>query len=360
MNKTPLLLAVVALLPLVVSCSKTEGPPAPEIAEGRSRSDLILEVLELDLGNVFQSISYPLEFPFRVSGPDPILIQELDSSCGCTQVRIRADWDPSHEGDWPLDKEIPSGAEGTVIATFDGTKYEKNRASTITLRGNFLSNKIALGVTAYVIPVFERSPENLLFGQLQISQLDGAKVAREVEVIGMKEFQVVRWKRVAPGLVVQEIGEGVALEDTRFRRTFEVVATSDLPEGRLATSLIAETTLDRDLEILVNGTVLGALKYAPDSRIPFGIFNAGTKRTRTLKIESTGLEIPEPTIELAGNAADVMEATLKATQPGRLYEVKIVIAESALPGSYAGVLRVSFPEESKLRPKEIAITARVR
>jgi hypothetical protein len=150
------------------------------------------------------------------------------------------------------------------------------------------------------------------------------------------------------------------LDDGRMARTFRVTATSDLPEGRLASSLIAETNIGADLEILVNGTVLGAIKYAPSRRVSFGIFDQGQGRTRTVKLESTGLLIPEPRFEILGDAAKIMTPGLVATQPGKLYEIKIRIPEDAPTGSYNGVLRISYPEESGLARKEVVLNARIR
>lgn len=346
-----------------VSLTDSHGHPIPATDQQQpsSRSDLQVEKHEIDLGKVFQQHSYDVEFPFVVSGPDPILITDIASSCGCTKPAIRPDWDPDFEGEfWPLNREIPAGAKGAVVAIFDANRYERVKASTITVRGNFMSKKVVLNVQAYVQPVFELKPRNLTFGELHISQLSNAEVGREIKVTGMKEFEVVRWRKVSPGLKVEEVGEANILDDGRMERTFKVIATSTLPEGRVATSLIAETSLGTDLELLVNGNVLGAIKYAPERRIAFGIFDQGQSRTRTVKMETTGLVIPEPQVEVLGDAAAVMNAVVQATQVGKLYEIKISIGDTAPAGSYNGILRISFAEASGLQKKEIVLNARIR
>lgn len=326
-----------------------------------SRSDLQVENHDMDLGKVFQQQTYEVEFPFVVNGPDPILISEIDSSCGCTKPGIRPDWDPDFEGEfWPLNREIPAGAKGAIVATFDAQRYERVKASTITVRGNFMSKKVVVNVTAYVQPVFELMPRNITFGELHISQLGNAEVRREIKVTGMQEFEIVRWRKVTPGIEVEEIGEAVKLDDGRMERNFKVTASSVLPEGRLASSLIAETTLGVDLELLMNGNVLGAIKFAPQRRIAFGIFDQGNSRTRTVKMESMGIEIPEPQVEVIGDAAKVMTPVVNATQAGKLYEIKISIGDTAPAGSYNGILRISFPEASGLQKKEIVLNARIR
>jgi hypothetical protein len=326
-----------------------------------SRSDLQVDSHDIDLGNVFQQHSYDVEFPFVVNGPDPIIISEIDSSCGCTKPAIRPDWDPDFEGEfWPLNREIPAGAKGAIVAIFDANRYERIKASTLTVRGNFMSKKVVLNVKAFVQPVFELTPKQITFGELHISLLNNAEASREIKVTGMAEFEIVRWRKVTPGIKVEEIGEANKLEDGRMERRFKVTASSTLPEGRLASSLIAETSLGTDLELLLNGNVLGAIKFAPQRRIAFGIFDQGQSRTRTVKMESMGLEIPEPQVEVLGDAADVMTAVVNATQVGKLYEIKISIGDTAPAGSYNGILRISFPEASGLQKKEIVLNARIR
>ncbi|MDP7063027.1 MAG: DUF1573 domain-containing protein, partial [Planctomycetota bacterium] len=142
-----LTLLLLGLAATVGGCSDDPKSPGSngigEIAEGRSRSDMRMQKLEINLGTVFQRISYDLEFPFDVNGPDPITIEEIDTSCGCTSARIRPDWAPDFEGEfWPLEKPIPAGAKGAVVAIFDGSLYKEEKASTITIHGNFLSNKV--------------------------------------------------------------------------------------------------------------------------------------------------------------------------------------------------------------------------
>jgi hypothetical protein len=337
------------------------GKHAAEAQLPSSRSDLQADSHEMDLGKVFQQHTYEVEFPFVVNGPDPIIISEIDSSCGCTKPGIRPDWAPDFEGEfWPLNREIPAGARGAVVATFDAQRYEQVKASTITVRGNFLSKKAVFSVEAFVQPVFELMPRSVTFGELHIATLNKAEVSREIKVTAMKEFEIVRWRRVTPGITVEEAGEPVMLDDGRMERRFKITAASTLSEGRLASSLIAETTLETDLELLLNGNVLGAIKFAPQRRIAFGIFDQGQSRTRTVKMESMGLEIPEPQVEVLGDAAKVMNTVVKTIQVGKLHEIKISIGDTAPAGSYNGILRISFPEASGLQKKEIVLNARIR
>jgi hypothetical protein len=362
-------LVCLGVLPLVVACSDNGSPKdsgsgvAVPIAEGRSRSDMQMETYEIDLGTVYQRLSYDLEFPFVVNGPDPIVLSEaIDTSCGCTKAYIRADWDPSFEGkEWPVGKEIPAGARGTVVAVFDGSLYEEEKASTITVRGNFLSNKVTLGVKAFIEPIFQSSPAQVNFKDLQLIELKEKEAFIDVKVTAMKPFEVLRWVKVTPGIRVEEIGESEIIEEGRMVRHFRVTATADLPEGRLASALIAETDLGENLEFRVAAVALGPVRYAPQTmRLSFGIFDQGPSRSRVLKLYSTGSDLPQPEFEIVGAAAAVMSAELDVKEAGKRYFLKVTIAENTPIGRYDGLLRVSFPEGSGIPKREVVLSALIR
>lgn len=362
-------LVCLGMLPLVVACSDKQGSPGPgtdmngPIAEGRSRSDMQMDKYEIDLGTVYQRLSYDLEFPFVVNGPDPIVITEkLDTSCGCTVAYIRPDWDPDFEGDhWPIGKEIPAGARGTVVAVFDGSLYQEEKASTITVRGNFLSNKVTLGVKAFIEPIFKSSPAQVNFKELQLIELSKQEASRDIRVTAMKPFEVLRWVKVTPGIRVEEIGEPEIIEEGRMVRNFRVSATAELPEGRLTSTLIAETDLGENLEFRVAAVALGPVRYAPQTmRLSFGIFDQGPSRSRALKLYSTGLTLPQPSFEVVGAAATVMSAELQVNEEGKQYVIKVTIAEGTPAGRYDGLLRVSYPEGSDIPTKEVVLSALIR
>lgn len=343
-----------------------DSSPAASMAAlqaGDSDSDLKFDFLTLDLGKVYQHHEYEIEFPFTVEGPDDVIVTELDSTCGCTSVKIRPDWDPDFEGDfWPLNRPIPAGAKGTVVGKFESGRYQKEKPTSITVRGNFRSRKIVLSVTAFVIPVFELDNVVLQFGEILSGALREEDPAMKVRVVAMGAFEVKRWKRVPPGVLVTRLEGDKVLADGRIETFFEVTAGADMPVGRISSSVIAETDLGVDLEFLVNASVVGAVKYAPASRVAFGIFDQGKARKRTVKVEATrtGLQLPAPRFEIMGDAAKVVKAELVTIEDQQNYEIKLTIGEDAGAGSYNGTLRISYPEGTGLAQKEIVLNARIR
>ena len=339
-----------------------EEPLEPLVAGG-SKSDLKFDFLEVDLGGVFQHHTYPLEFPFLVDGPDPVVLFELETSCGCTEAFTRPDWDLEVEGEaWPLNKPIPAGARGAIAATFDAGRYKNDKASTITVRGNFLSRRITLSVQTYITPVFVMAPAVVQFGAILSGTLREADPEQIVRVTAMEDFRVTRWKRTPPGVLIEQLDGLEKTDDGRVVRSFRVVAGSDMTEGRMSSSLIGETNLDVELEFMVNAEVLGAVKYAPSTRVAFGIFDQGKAKRRTIKIEATrgAIKLPVPILEILGDASKVMQAELITMTAEQHYSVKLLIGEDAPSGSYNGVLRITYPEGFSVAQKEIMLNARIR
>lgn len=333
------------------------------IQAGDSDGDLKFDFLEFDLGKVYQQHEYELEFPFEVVGEEDVIVTELDSTCGCTSVRIRPDWDPDFDGDsWPLHRPIPAGARGTIVGKFESGRYKDDKPTSITVRGNFRSRKIVLSVTAFVIPVFELDQVVLQFGQILSGALREEDPTKTIKVVAMEDFQVKRWKRVPPGVLVKHVEGSNKLADGRIETFFEITAGSDMPVGRMSSSVIAETDLGVDLEFLVNADVVGAVKYAPSTRVAFGIFDQGKTRKRTVKVQATrtGLQLPVPSFTIVGDAAKVIQAELVTVEDQQHYEIKLTIGAEAAAGSYNGVLRLEYPEGSGLAQKEIVLNARIR
>lgn len=338
-------------------------PAEPPLVGPGSKSDLAFDYLEVDLGGVFQHHTYPIEFPFVVEGPDPVIFTEMATSCGCTEAYTRPDWDLEVEGEkWPLNKPIPAGARGAIAATFDAGRYLKDKASTITVRGNFLSRRITLSVKTFITPVFVMEPNVVQFGSILSGTLREEDPEQVVKVIAMEDFKVTRWKRTPPGVLIEQLDAVEKLEDGRVVHSFRVIAGSEMTEGRMSSSFIAETDLGVELEFMVNAEVLGAVKYAPSSRVAFGIFDQGKAKRRSIKIEATrgAIKLPVPTLEILGDAAKVMKVELETVTEEQHYSAKLSIGSDAPAGSYNGVLRITYPEDSGVAQKEIMLNARIR
>lgn len=343
-------------------------PSLPLMGEDLERqtwipSQLVFERGSVDLGEVSQHGIFELAYPFEVVGAESLKITELDSEVGITGVRIRPDWDPEFEGEsWPLGRPIPAGSKGCVIAHFESGRYLRTKPSSITVCGDFEGGQVQLTSTAFVVAVFELEEVILQFGEVVFGGMTADSVEKVVRVEASSPFEILEWTRIPPGVEVSRLPEREILADGRVVAYFQVRLTSAMPSGRLSSSVIAKTSLGVDLEFLVNASVFGPVKYAPVSRVAFGIFEQGKARSRTVTLRAADRlrPIPVPTVELEGRAAEVMTFEWIPIENGQHYEIKLNIGDAAPAGSYNGVLRIVFPEDSGIAQKEIVLNARIR
>ncbi|PCJ51803.1 MAG: hypothetical protein COA70_13620 [Planctomycetota bacterium] len=315
---------------------------------------ILFETKSVDLGETFQHHQYEVRFPFTVVGEDAVRVKELNTGVGFTLAYLEP---PLLLGDW-----IHPGTQGAVVVTFDAGRYKADKTSTVLVRGDFESEREQLSAEAFVIPVFELEPRVLQFGDIILGDAYSQKRSLVVQITALKEFQVLCWKRTPPGVSIEAI-EGVEiLEDGRAVQSFRVTAGPEIAEGRMSTSFIGETDLGTEIEFMVNANVLGMVKYAPSSRVAFGIFDQGKEKKRSIRIESVrgAVDVPLPTLTIEGEAAKVMQAEVRTVTSGLHHRITLNIGKHAPSGSYNGVLRITYPEASGLAPKEIMLNARIR
>ena len=346
---------IVASLTLA-ACSDGSPDGSPSL------SDLKFERIDSDIGEVYQQHTYDLDFPFEVDGDDAIVISAIDTSCGCTDAFIYPAWDTDTYGDvWPLNQPIPAGAKGSVRATFDGSRYKRDKSSTITLRGNFLERKATLGVKAFVKPVFDVQPQNINFGEIITSALIEKSPEKMITITAMKGYEIERWVRVPTGVEVNAVGEVTELEGGAVSQQYRVAINANIASGPMASSVDAETSLGVNLTFTVAARVLGPVRYAPAQRVAFGIFDAGQRKHRTVKLESTrgAPDMPTPTAEIVGGAKDaIVIEEIRPTEAG--YQIKMIIAETVPPGNYNGLLKISYPDNPDYEQHEMRVNARIR
>lgn len=339
-----------------------------------SRSKLVLETDDLDLGVIFQQHDVPVEVKFKVEGPDPVRIvgqgssDGLPVSCGCTSAYIRADWaapsgeTPDQENRWDLSQEIPAGAEGTVIATFHGNRYSRVKSAEITLRGNMANGPLIIGIKADVKPVYQTKPAQVMFGKVLAGALRESDPQTEVVVVAMRDFEVLRWKHLPAGVTAEVIGEAEALKDGRVQKRFRFTLGKSAPVGQMNGSALAETSLGFDFEVLLSGQVLGPVKYRPENRLMFGFWDQGEAKTRTVRIELQLPKgtMPEPIVSFEGGIADYLSASFVPAPGARTLDIKVTSSAEMPVGSYNGVMKIVYPEDSKLPPHQLTVKAIVR
>jgi hypothetical protein len=320
-----------------------------------SRSRLKFGQMDMDLGELFQETDVPIRFPFNVDGPDPITISHLKASCGCTDVFLAV------EGkEWPLNTPIPAGSEGAIEGTFTSAQYQNVKTSTITIRGNGLGLPAVLNLQAFIRRHFELSPSGVRFGQISARSLKTEPYTKKVKIISSEQMEIKSWKRLPAGIDVQVLDEGEILEDGRQVSYIEISINEKHGAGMVNRSLLAATSVGRDLEIHVSGNIVGPVRFAPQDFLKFGAVNQGMAVKRVVKIIATSGEetLPKPTVDFIG--PEVFGWKLNEKEPGREWVVRFTLSDQAEIGRHGGILKISFPAETGIEPHEIKVSALVR
>jgi hypothetical protein len=320
-----------------------------------SRSRVDFELLDLDLGVIYQESTVEIRFPFSLDGPDPVTITGLDASCGCSEVSLEVEGEP-----YPLNTPIKAGSNGAIVGTFNGANYLNVKTSTIRVLGNAMNLPLTLNLKAFVRKHFEVSPGSVRFGQQLVRNLREESVERRVKVTSREPFEIREWKMVPQGVEVRVEDEMEMLEDGRQVRYLTVALTGAVPAGALMRSVQAATSLGRDLEFHVYANVVGPVQYAPEEFLKFGAVTEGKAVKRQIKILATdpGLKLPTPKVEFVGPEHFTVKLVEKV--PGQEWVVRCELADSAPIGRHGGRLVISYPDDETLSPREIKVSAMVR
>lgn len=335
---------------------------------GMSGSRIVFELSRVELGDLYQYEQRTFEFPFRIEGDAPARITVVDANCGCTDARISADWakaageDPAAEARYLLGDEIPAGARGRLIGTFDAERKWGDKITTITVRGNFDNTPIKLELHAFLRQVFAITPAQVRFGDVLAGGAGGERTL-DVRLVAKAPFTIEQWRRIPAGVKVEPIGEQTPTgERAEVAQTYRITLGADAPEGMLQSSAIAATSLGHDLEFMVIANVTGPVRYTPGQRLIFGIWDQGEARDRTIDIESVaaGVQLPAPTVTAEGDLAQYLKLEVETVEAGRFYRVHATFPAETPAGNHPGVLRLSYPEGSGLPAKQFVVSGRIR
>jgi hypothetical protein len=128
---------------------------------------IVVEQPTFDFGEVAQGQMVNHEFNFSNIGDEPLLIEKIKSSCGCTAALVSA-------------KILAPGEAGTVRAKFDTTRFRNVVSKTISLYSNDLEQPVAqMYIKGRIKVPVSVVPERVNLGQVAIGQTATTKLTLE-------------------------------------------------------------------------------------------------------------------------------------------------------------------------------------
>jgi len=163
---------------------------------------IVFENPEVTFEPVFQGEKVEQVFRFSNQGTEPLLIEQVKSSCGCTAALVSS-------------REIPPGGSGEVRATFDSTRFRGNVAKTIYLYSNDPLQRVSqLHLRGRVKPEFELSVSRLLIGPLPAGGEGDAELvvtSRSTDPLLLRNVRTTV-REVTASLPQNELAPGASLD----------------------------------------------------------------------------------------------------------------------------------------------------
>ncbi|PLX98637.1 MAG: hypothetical protein C0623_11545 [Desulfuromonas sp.] len=185
-----------------------------------------------DFGEVFQGDKVVHTFSFANAGDEPLLIDRVKSSCGCTAALLSS-------------KKLAPGETGTIKATFDSSRFRGRVQKVIYLYGN-LPNKTSgrFMLQGEVKPLVGYSPLTLEFGSVKVGQEKKLPLVLTNATNNSLKIENIRANNIALGATTGAKnlppGEDVSFEayarpneETRHLNGYLLIRTDDKSLGEI-------------------------------------------------------------------------------------------------------------------------------
>lgn len=325
-SRSVVLAAVLALTGIVTS-GVALPPPLPPIPETEpvlrpSLARLKFDHTEHDFGKIFDDARQKTEFPFVNNGPDPLIIGEVRSTCGCTVPDLEK-------------KVYQPGETGVIRVEFDPRGKHGSDSRTITVQSNdALTPTTRITIRSYVRKLIVIEPAMLQFGQHDKGKGD----EREIIVAGRTpDFEATLATTNFPDIFDVKVLDtkvrtiGTDKEELRATR-FLVSLRPDAPVGNHRAELTIRTNDERrPIEhTQVLASVLGDLAVVPP-RLSLGRIEAGASFSREFRVQSRSGEPFKITAVEIRDSQNQMHFEFAPEDPKNPTVWKVIVSGVTLP-----------------------------
>jgi len=320
---TAILTLLLAALP-VLPAAAADGGPFAKIAEP------VIDKGEVPVGETLEAV-----FAIENTGDQPLEINEVRPSCGCTVAEF--------------DKVIEPGATGTVTARVDTTSIVGPTAKSVTVFTNDPANpRIQLTVKSEVKPFLGMNPGYARFTTFvhddrdqTSSQLLVAPDFQGLEITNVESpepFIKVSYREARDA----ERDETVPGKQWRI----DVTLSKDAPVGPVADHVLVQTNHPKQklIEIPVSGFVRPMVAVTPPA-VNFGKVDTSEAQQWGILVRnfgSTPLEIQNVESSVSG-----LDVEVEAIEEGQQYKLVFTPTAAMTKGPFRGSveLKTNLPQE---------------
>ncbi len=222
------LFALLLLTLLAVPAAAAEGPA------------VVVDGADFDFGQVFQGEKVDHTFRFMNGGDEPLMIDRVRSSCGCTAALLSA-------------KVVGAGDVAELKATFDSTRFMGPVVKTIYLYSNDPTQQVTeLHLRGTVKQELVLSPSRVDLQTLVVGSTKEVSVSLNNQ--GAKTLDLLSAQATSPELQVELASDQVAAGESV---EFTIRATPKAGTSRVSGYVLVQTSSDRipELRLPVYGVV---------------------------------------------------------------------------------------------------------
>ena len=278
------------------------------VTSGIRHPDIQFEQKVYNFGTVKQDEKITHIYNFQNMGDEPLIINNIDWSCGCIEV------------DSSL-KKISPGESGWVKVIFDTQDRQGRVGKTISIHSNDPDEPIVkLRMRGYMQTEILIKPRRIYFGGYKKDK----PVTKKLRILqgGDKKIKLLKVEAESkyvtstePAGIINEEGNGYQIE---------VGLSPDVPIGRLRSNLVIYTDSKTQpvVNIPVNANVSGDIVIKP-TMLVFSLASKQDQVTKVLKILSNSKE--EFKILKIEDDIDYISTKIFPLEEGRSYQITVEI-----------------------------------
>jgi hypothetical protein len=289
-------------------------------------------------GNVARGSQLRHAFPIVNRSGSEIRIADWKTKCGCTNVKVGA-------------RVIPPGAQTTVEATIDTTKFQGNKASGLVLIVDRpVYAEVDLNVTCFIRTDITLAPGQLDFGMVRRAQKLPSVSLTLSYAGGRPDWEITEMKTQTAKLKAEARALG-RTADGQIQWQITATLLPEVPNGSLKDEVTVYTndSPPQTIPISVVANIQTAVSVLP-SVINFGSLRPGQAATKVVHVRSAS---PFSITRVSADRTE-LEAVDQQRAAALDHEVKVTIKAPTATGPFFGI--VSIESDVKDEPPALIKT----
>ena len=237
-------------------------------AEADSAPHIAIDSPVFDFGTIAQGAAVEHLFTINNTGSDPLKIERLNPSCGCTAATLSA-------------QTVDPGSTATIRTVFDTTGFQGYKVKTVRVYSNDPQQpSVVLTLKGSVVPDVVVDPPRVFFGNVK----KGATDSIDVTVSGSDQ-NTVKILDVDSRSTDISLSQEVLKTEHGIGKKITVKLNPDLPVGTVRSRIAVKTSSERNpvVHIPVFAKIIGEIQLAP-SDVSFGLIEGPLTQDAVQKV----------------------------------------------------------------------------